>query len=159
MAAMIATERHLRTRMPGHELVVRNIVNWRPIRGYDGQWRGSSDLVGGPRRERGGARESILKTGVIRCHTRRSTGAYLYKHVACSKKSCLVIFDQDARCVAPSRLTRMAIDGDISRISSQSVSGRPRLKIGRGRATGQASGCRARTTATSRPWSSVIRVT
>jgi IS30 family transposase len=29
--------RHLRTRMPGRELVVRNIVNWRPIRGYDRQ--------------------------------------------------------------------------------------------------------------------------
>ena len=36
-AAMIATERRLRTRMPGRELVVQNIVNWRPIRGYDGQ--------------------------------------------------------------------------------------------------------------------------
>jgi hypothetical protein len=35
-----------------------------------------------------------------------------------------------ARCAAPSRLIRMAIDGGISRISSQSVSDRRRLKIG-----------------------------
>src|ERR1019366_5788635 len=104
-------------------------------------------------------RERILKTSVIRCHTRRSTAAYLYKYVARSKKSCLDIFDQDARCVAPSRLTRMAIDGGISRISSQSVSDRRRLKIGRCVATGKAICCPGRTTATSRPWSSVILVT
>jgi len=30
--------------------------------------------------------------------------AYLYKHVACSRKSCSVTFDRSARCVAPSRL-------------------------------------------------------
>src|SRR6266849_6504399 len=101
----------------------------------------------------------ILKTSVIRCHTRRSTAAYLYKHVACSRKSCSVIFDRSARCVAPSRLIRMAIDGGISRISSQSVSDRRRLKIGRCLAIGKAIYCPGRTTATSRPWSSVIRVT
>ena len=38
---------------------------------------------------------------------------YLYKHVACSRKSCLVTFDRSARCVAPSRLIGMAIDGGI----------------------------------------------
>ena len=84
---------------------------------------------------------------------------YLYKHVACSRKSCLVIFDRSARCVAPSRLIRMAIDGGISRISSQSVSDRRRLKIGRCLAIGKAIYCPGRTTAISRPWSSVIRVT
>src|ERR1019366_7662185 len=99
------------------------------------------------------------KTSVIRCHTRRSTAAYLYKHVACSRKSCLVIFDRSARCVAPSRLIRMAIDGGISRISSQSVSDRLRLKIGRCLVIGREICCPGRTTATSRPWSSVIRVT
>src|ERR1700676_1207474 len=97
--------------------------------------------------------------GVIRCHTRRSTAAYLYKHVACSRRSCLAIFDRSARCVAPGRLIRMAIDGGTSRISSQSVSDRRRLKIGRCLAIGKATSCPGRTTATSRPWSSVIRVT
>src|SRR5678816_241713 len=52
----------------------------------------------------------------------------------------------------------MAIDGGISRISSQSVSDRRRLKIGRCLAIGRAICCPGRTTATSRPWSSVIRV-
>jgi ammonia channel protein AmtB len=47
----------------------------------------------------------------------------------------------------------------ISRISSQSVSDRRRLKIGRCLAIGKAICCPGRTTATSRPWSSVIRVT
>ena len=40
----------LRTTRPGRELVVQNIVNWRPIRGYDRQWRGSSDWIGRPSR-------------------------------------------------------------------------------------------------------------
>jgi IS30 family transposase len=47
----------------------------------------------------------------------------------------------------------------ISRISSQSVSDRQRLKIGRCLAIGKAISCPGRTTATSRPWSSVIRAT
>jgi hypothetical protein len=34
MAAVIATERRLRTRMPGREPVVQNVVNWRTVRGY-----------------------------------------------------------------------------------------------------------------------------
>ncbi len=73
----------------------------------------------------------ILKTSIIRCHTRPSIAACLSKRAACSRKSCLAIFDRSARCVAPGRLTRMAINGVISRISSQSVSDRRRLKIGR----------------------------
>src|SRR6202162_374376 len=84
---------------------------------------------------------------------------FLYKHVACSRKSCLVIFDRSARCVAPNRLIRTAIDWGISRISSQSVSDRRRLKIERCLAIGKAICCPGRTTATSRPWSSVVRVT
>ena len=45
----------------------------------------------------------------------------------------------------------MAIDGGISRISSQSVSDRRRLKIGQCLAIGKAISCLGRTTATSRP--------
>src|ERR1700681_326980 len=37
------SERRLGTRMPGHELVVQNVVNWRTVRGYGELWRGSSD--------------------------------------------------------------------------------------------------------------------
>jgi hypothetical protein len=50
MAAVTATERCLRTRMPGRELVVQNVVNWRTIRGYGELWRGSSDWIGRPSR-------------------------------------------------------------------------------------------------------------
>src|ERR1039458_9116582 len=50
MAAMIATERCLRMRMPGRELVVQNVVNWRPIRGYGRQWRGRTEWIGRPGR-------------------------------------------------------------------------------------------------------------
>jgi len=88
--------------------------------------------------------QRILKTSVVRCHTRRSTAAYLYKHVACSRISCLVIFDRGARCVVPSRLIRMTIDGDISRISSQSLSDQRRLEIGRCLAIGKAIRCAGR---------------
>jgi hypothetical protein len=41
MAAMIATERRFRMTMPGRGLVVRSVVNWRTVRGYGRQWRGS----------------------------------------------------------------------------------------------------------------------
>src|SRR5712672_1252551 len=50
MAAMIATERRLRMRMPGRELVVQNVVNWRTVRGYGEQGRGSSDWISRPSR-------------------------------------------------------------------------------------------------------------
>src|SRR3981081_4814916 len=46
MAAVLAPERRLRTRMPGCELVVQNVVNWRTVRGYGELWRGSSDWIG-----------------------------------------------------------------------------------------------------------------
>ena len=39
MAAVIATERRLRTTMRGRELVVQNVVNWRTVRGYGELWR------------------------------------------------------------------------------------------------------------------------
>src|SRR5256886_13166076 len=52
----------------------------------------------------------------------------------------------------------MAINGGISRISSQSVSDRRRLKIGWCLVTGRAISCPGRTTPTSPPWSSVIFV-
>src|SRR5258707_11247283 len=108
MAAVIATERRLRTRMPGRELVVQNVVNWRTIRGYGELWRGSSDWVGRPGRKPGGWRESLLETGGIKWHTKRSTPDYFYKHVARSKKSCLVTFARSARCRAPSPLVPIA---------------------------------------------------
>src|SRR6266478_2457605 len=97
----------------------------------------------GQRFHRGFTAAEKKKTGVIRCHTRRSIAVYLYKPAACSRKSCLAIFDRSARCAAPSRSIRMAIDGGISRISSQSVSGRRRLMIGRCLAIGRRSAVRA----------------
>ena len=48
-----------------------------------------------------------------------------------SSSRYLVIFGRSARCVAPGGLIRIAIDGGISRISSQFVSDRRRLKIER----------------------------
>ena len=93
------------------------------------------------------------------CHTRRSIAAYLFKPAGCLRKSCLAIFDRSGRSADLSRRTRMAIDGGKSRISSQSVSDRQQLKIGRCLVTGKAISCPGRTTATSRPWSNVIRVT
>ena len=99
----------------------------------------------GQRFHRGFTAAEKKKTGVIRCHTRRSIAVYLYKPAACSRKSCLAIFDRSARCVAPSRPIRMAIGGGISRISSQSVSNRRRLKIGRCLAIGKAISCPGRT--------------
>ena len=68
MAAMIATERRLRMRMPERELVVQNVVNWRTVRGYGEQWRGSS-IDWSPEQIAGWLKRSTLKTSVIRCHT------------------------------------------------------------------------------------------
>jgi len=36
--------------VPGRELVVQNVVNWRTVRGYGELWRGSSDWIGRPSR-------------------------------------------------------------------------------------------------------------
>src|SRR5208282_4087257 len=100
MAAMIATERRLRMRMPGRDLVVQNVVNWRTVHGYGRQWRGSSDWIGRPSRYPVGLKEPTLETSVITCHTRRSIAVYLFKPAGCLRKSCLVISDRGARCVA-----------------------------------------------------------
>ena len=78
---------------------------------------------------------------------------------ACLRKSCLVIFDRSGRSADLSGRAWMAIDEGKSRISSQSGSGRQRLKIGRYLVTGKAISCPDRKTATSRLWSNVIRVT
>ena len=40
----------VRTRMPGHDRVVQNVVNWRSIRGFGRPWQGSSDWIGHPSR-------------------------------------------------------------------------------------------------------------
>ena len=58
MAATIATERRLRMGLPGRELVVQNVVNWRTVRGYGEQWRGSSNSIGRPSKIAGCAEEN-----------------------------------------------------------------------------------------------------
>ena len=75
------------------------------------------------------------------------------------RKSCFAIFDRSARSVDRNRRVSMAMDGDKSRIPSQSVSDRQRLKIGRCLAIGKAISCPGRRTAISRPWSNVIPAT
>ena len=65
---------------PGSVAVVRSLASWRPIRGYDGSWRASSDRIG--RRSRCAGRRlaewsrsasgPIRETRDIRCLTRRS---------------------------------------------------------------------------------------
>jgi len=62
----------------------------RPIRGYGELWRGSSDWIG-RRADSRLVKRTLLKTSVIGWgHTaRRSTAAYLFKHVACQRKSWL----------------------------------------------------------------------
>ena len=77
---------------------------------------------------------------------------------ACLRKSCLVTFDRSGRSADLCGQTQMAIDGGKSRISCQSVSGPRRLKIVRSLVIGKAISCPGQRTATSRPWSSVIRV-
>jgi IS30 family transposase len=75
------------------------------------------------------------------------------------KKELLSIFDRSGRSVDLSRRTRMAIDGGKSRISSQSVRDRQRLRIGQYLVIGKAISYPVRKTAISRPWSNVTRVT
>ena len=93
------------------------------------------------------------------CHTRRSIAVYLCKPVGCLRRSYLAIFDRSARSADRNRRVLMAMAGDKSRISFRSVSGRPRLKIGRCLAIGRAICCLGRRTATSQPWLNVIPVT
>jgi hypothetical protein len=74
------------------------------------------------------------------------------------RRNCLAIFDRRARSVALSWPVSMAMAGGKSRISSRSVRGPQRLKIGRCLAIGRAICWRGRRTATSQPWLNVIRV-
>ncbi len=106
-----------------------------------------------------GSRERVVAMGVIACHTRRSIGACLFKPAACLRRNCLVTCDRSGRSADRSEQTRMATDGGKSRISCQSVSGRRQLKIVRSPVIGKAICCPGQRTATSRPWSNVIRGT
>ena len=38
---MMDTERRWLMKRPGTELIVRSVVSWRTVRGYDRPWRGS----------------------------------------------------------------------------------------------------------------------
>src|SRR5260221_11130569 len=102
MAAVIATERRLRTRMPGRELVVQNVVNWRTVRGYGELWRGRSKWIGCPGGKTGGWRERILRARGIRCDTKRSNPAYFVKTQAGSKKTGSVTSHRTGRSDVPS---------------------------------------------------------
>src|SRR5450759_1480056 len=115
--------------------------------------------MGRPSRSPVGLKERIQTVDFITCHTRRSIAVYLFKPAGCLRKSCLATFDRSERSADLSGRTRMAIDGGKSRISSQSGSDRQRLKIGRCLVIGKAIYYLVRRTATSRPWSNVIRVT
>ena len=77
----------------------------------------------------------------------------------CLRKSCFAIFDRSVRSDDRNRRASIAMDEDKSRILSQSVSDRQRLKIGRCLAIGKAISCPGRRTAISRPWSNVIPAT
>ena len=112
-----------------------------------------------PEQIAGWLKRAILKASVITCHTRRSIAVYLFKPEGCLRKSCFVIFGRGARSVDRNRRVSSAMDGDKSSISSRSVSGRQRLKIGRCLAIGKAISCPGRRTAISRPWSNVTLVT
>ena len=106
-----------------------------------------------------GSSERIGEKSLIRCLTRRSIAVYLFKPAVCLRKSCFSIFDRSERSVDPNRHARKAMDEGKSRISSQLVSDRRLLKIGRCRVTGKAISCQDRRTATLRPWLNVILVT
>src|SRR6202521_2339050 len=83
----------------------------------------------------------------------------IYRSLFVQARGVSAIFDRSGRSVGPSRRTRTAIDGDKSRISSQSVRDRQRLKIGQYLVIGKAISYPVRKTAISRPWSNVTRVT
>ena len=160
MAAVIATERPLQMRMPGRELVVQNVVNWRTVHGYGRQWRGSSDWHWSPEQISGWLKRAYPEDE--RYHVSHETiYRSLFVQARGVLKKELLSHLRSKRTMRRSKPIdlRMAIDGGISRISSHSDSDRPRLRIGRCPVIGRAICCPGRTTATSRPWSSVIRVT
>ena len=103
-----------------------------------------------PSRSPAGSSEPILTMRVITCHTRRSIAACLFKPVGYLRRNCSAIFDRSARSVDRNRPVSLAMDGGKSRISSQSVRARQRLKIGRCLGIGRAISCPDRRTAISR---------
>ena len=66
------------------------------------------------------------------------SAACLFKPAGCLRRSCSAIFDRDGPSADRNRWVSMAMDGGRSRTSSQSVSDRQRLKIGRYLVTGKA---------------------
>ena len=112
-----------------------------------------------PEQIAGWLKRAHLAVSVVTCHTRRSIAAYLFKPAAYLRKSCLATFDRSGRSADLSGRIRMAIDEGKSRIWCQSVSGRQRLKIVRSLVIGKAISRPGPGTATSRPWSNVMRVT
>src|SRR5450631_2744934 len=95
---------------------------------------------------------------VTRTNMRFVATAYLFKPAGYLRRNCLAIFDPSARSVDRNKRVSMAMDGGKSRISSRSARDRQRLKIGRCLAIGKVICWRGRRTATSQPWSNVIRV-
>ena len=65
MAAVIATERRLRTGTPGRKRVVQNVVNWRTVRGCGPAVAGKLRLVVLEQIADHFRRERIKKTSVI----------------------------------------------------------------------------------------------
>src|SRR5260221_14038266 len=98
MAAVIATERRLRTRMPGRELVVQNVVNWRTVRGYGELWRGRSGWVGWPRRKAGGGRGRNPHKRGNQGVTRAVTATSFLKQLAGPKKNNSSSIRRSRRC-------------------------------------------------------------
>ena len=95
-----------------------------------------------PEQIAGWLKRTHAEDGSSTCHTRQSIAAYSFKPVGCLRRSCWAIFDRNGRSVDRSGRVSMATDGGKSRISSQSVSGRQRLKIGRSLVIGRAICCR-----------------
>jgi IS30 family transposase len=141
MAAVIATERRLRTRTPGRELVVQNIVNLATNPRLRRAVAGKLRLDWSPEQIAGWLKRTYPEDECNQVSHETIYRSLFVQTRGVLKKELLVIFDRSARCVAPSRLIRTAIDGGISRISSQSVSDRRRLKIGRCLAIGKAICC------------------
>ena len=86
---MIDTERRWLMRRPGSELVVRNVVSWRTVRGYEQAVTRKLRLNWSPEQMAGWLKRAYPEDEALSaCHTRRSIAAYLFKHAACLRKSC-----------------------------------------------------------------------
>ena len=105
MAAIIVTERHLRTRMRGRDLVVQNTASWRSIRGFGGQpVAGKLGLDWSPEQIAGWLKRTHSEDGsLIRCHTRPSIAACF---VASARRT-------QERAASPSSIE--ALDASLSR--------------------------------------------